>query len=213
MKKPFGKLAAVITAAVIASSSLAASSSALSLCFGGRCIMLTMPADLSLYLQRYYAANANDCTKTGSCGNTQSGGTDAAPSVPTGGGSASVSSEVSDVFELVNKARSENGLTELTLDKSLCAAAEIRAKEIVSSFSHTRPDGTSCFTVLKESGIGYRAAGENIAYGQRSASAVMNAWMNSSGHRANILGKSFGKVGIACFISGSTRYWVQMFTN
>lgn len=213
MKKSFRKIIAVLASAVIASSSLAVSSSALSLCIGGKCFTLMMPADLNLYLQQCRIVNANDCTKTGTCGNTQSDITSTAPTVPAGGEIASISSDVNDVFELVNKARSQNGLAALTLDKSLCAAAEIRAKEIVRSFSHTRPDGTSCFTVLKESGISYRAAGENIAYGQRSASAVMNAWMNSSGHRANILSKNFGKVGVACFIYGGTRYWVQLFTN
>lgn len=117
------------------------------------------------------------------------------------------------VLTLVNRYRAENGLSALTLDKSLCKAAETRAREIVSTFSHTRPNGASCFTVLSESGISYGSAGENIAYGQDSATEVMSAWMNSSGHRANILGSSFAKLGVGVYQSGGTLYWAQLFTD
>ena len=126
---------------------------------------------------------------------------------------AAVSSEVAQVFELVNRERKANGLSELKLSEELCRAAEIRAKEIGGYFSHTRPNGTSCFTVFKENGISYRRAGENIAAGQTSASQVMNGWMNSSGHRANILSGSFGKIGIACYNNGGRKQWVQLFTD
>lgn len=117
------------------------------------------------------------------------------------------------VLTLVNRYRAENGLSALTLDKSLCKAAETRAREIVSTFSHTRPNGTSCFTVLSESGISYGSVGENIAYGQDSAAEVMSAWMNSSGHRANILSSSFAKLGVGVYQSGGTLYWAQLFTD
>lgn len=117
------------------------------------------------------------------------------------------------VLALVNRYRAQNGLAPLALDKSLCKAAETRAREIVTSFSHTRPNGASCFTVLSESGIAYANAGENIAYGQDSANEVMNAWMNSSGHRSNILSSAFGHLGVGVYQSGGTLYWAQLFTD
>lgn len=117
------------------------------------------------------------------------------------------------VLALVNRYRAQNGLAPLALDKSLCKAAETRAREIVTSFSHTRPNGASCFTVLSESGIAYASAGENIAYGQDSANEVMKAWMNSSGHRANILSSAFGHLGVGVYQSGGTLYWAQLFTD
>ena len=101
----------------------------------------------------------------------------------------------------------------MALDKEIEAAALIRAKEIQSSFSHTRPNGSSFSTVLKEQGIRYSGAGENIAWGQISPEAVMEAWMNSDGHRANILNPKFTKLGVGYDQSAKGRnYWVQMFT-
>ena len=118
-----------------------------------------------------------------------------------------------NVLELVNKERSAQGLSPLTLDDSLCQAAQIRAGEITSKFSHTRPDGTTCFTVLKELGISYRTVGENIAAGQSSPQSVMESWMNSPGHRENILTGSFTKLGVGYVKAedGYRYYWVQMF--
>ncbi len=116
------------------------------------------------------------------------------------------------VLSIVNAERVKYGLSALTYDSTLAKAADIRAKEIRTLFSHTRPDGRSCFTVLDEVGYSYRSAGENIAYGQRSASEVMNAWMNSEGHRANILG-NYDYIGIGVYESGGTIYWSQFFSN
>ena len=130
----------------------------------------------------------------------------------TGNGFVSQSEYVNEVLRLVNKYRAENGLGALTLDSALCGAADVRAKEIKTSFSHTRPDGSSCFTVLSQLGINYGGAGENIAYGQSSPEEVMTAWMNSDGHRANILNSSFTKLGVGVYSSGGTLYWAQMFT-
>lgn len=127
------------------------------------------------------------------------------------GGYESTNGYVNEVLSLVNKYRNQNGLASLTLDSSLCNAADIRAKEIKTSFSHTRPNGTSCFSVLSELGISYGGAGENIAYGQSTPEEVMTAWMNSDGHRANILGSSFTKLGVGVYSSGGTLYWAQMF--
>ncbi len=124
-------------------------------------------------------------------------------------------SEVEKVLQLVNKERKKNGLSALVMDSKLKKAAQFRAEEIVKSFSHTRPNGEDCFTVFPKFGVTYMAAGENIAAGQRSAAAVMDSWLNSPGHRANILGQNFGKIGIGlCKTSdGYGYYWVQMFTD
>lgn len=116
------------------------------------------------------------------------------------------------VASLVNAARQDAGLSELELDADLCAAAQARAQEIAQSFSHTRPDGSSCFTVLEEFGISYRAAGENIAMGQRTPEEVMDGWMNSSGHRANILNGTFTSIGVGYYVDGAgAAHWVQIF--
>ena len=116
------------------------------------------------------------------------------------------------VLALVNEERAKHGLQSLTYDSLVSSAANIRAKEIKSLFSHTRPDGRSCFTALDEVGYSYRKAGENIAYGQKSAKEVMSAWMNSEGHRANILG-DYTYIGIGVYESGGTIYWSQFFAE
>lgn len=117
------------------------------------------------------------------------------------------------VLELVNAERSKAGKSPLTLNSSLCDVAQLRADEIVQSFSHTRPNGTSCFTAIQEAGISYGALGENIAAGQSTPASVMDSWMNSDGHRKNILSGDFTSIGIGYVNSGSgyKHYWVQMF--
>lgn len=120
-----------------------------------------------------------------------------------------------DVLALVNEERAKEGLSPLVLDQKLCEAAAIRANEIVEKFEHTRPDGTSCFTVLQQNGINYRTCGENIAVGQSTPAAVMDSWMDSEGHRANIMSSDFGKLGVG-FVQapgGYQYYWVQLFTD
>ena len=115
------------------------------------------------------------------------------------------------VLDIVNQERAAAGLPALTMDKKLIESAKVRAVEITSVFDHTRPDGSSCFTAFP-SGLGWR--GENIAAGQKSPSAVMTGWMNSAGHKANILSKNFKSIGIACYyVPGSQYgyYWVQCF--
>ncbi len=121
----------------------------------------------------------------------------------------------SRVLELVNKERAAEGLAALTLDKSLCNAAQARAKEITSVFSHTRPDGSDCFTILKEKNIAYHTAGENIAAGQRTPKEVVAGWMNSPGHRENIMSDEFHKLGVG-YVTANDKYghyWVQMFSD
>lgn len=112
-----------------------------------------------------------------------------------------------EVLMYVNEARAANGLSALQLDPLLNEASEVRAKEVNTKFSHTRPNGTNCFTVLSEFGIVYNSCGENIAIGFNDAKAVVNAWMNSSGHRANILNPNFKFMGIGKSGTG----WGQLF--
>ncbi|MBQ3265954.1 MAG: CAP domain-containing protein [Ruminococcus sp.] len=116
-----------------------------------------------------------------------------------------------EVLRLVNAERAAYGLSPLSMDDGAVQVAHLRAKEIVQSFSHTRPDGSSCFTAAKEFGVSYRTAGENIAYGYPSPQQVMNGWMNSEGHRRNILSASFSKVGIGCYESRGVLFWSQFF--
>ena len=118
------------------------------------------------------------------------------------------------VAELCNEARKQNNVSvSLILDAKLSEAAQKRAEELIKLFSHTRPNGTSFSTVLKEYNITYKASGENIANGQFDADDVMKSWLNSPGHRANILQKNFGKIGVGVFEYNGRLYWVQVFTD
>lgn len=119
-----------------------------------------------------------------------------------------------EVFTLVNKVRAENGLSALTWADDLANVARAHSRDMINRgfFSHTNPDGQSPFDRLKNNGIKYRTAAENIAYGQRTAEAVMNGWMNSSGHRANILNANVKEIGVgAVKAQNGTVYWTQMF--
>lgn len=120
---------------------------------------------------------------------------------------------INEVYEITNNYRSLVGVPSLTLDSSLVTAASIRAKELSDSFSHTRPNGSSCFTVLSELGISYGTAGENIAAGYSSSQSVMEGWRSSSGHYQNIISSKFKKIGIGVNIINNQYYWVQIFSN
>ena len=120
---------------------------------------------------------------------------------------------INEVYEITNNYRSLIGVSSLTLDSSLVEAANIRAKELSDSFSHTRPNGSSCFTVLSELGISYGTAGENIAAGYSSSQSVMEGWRSSSGHYQNIISSKFKKIGIGVNIINNQYYWVQIFSN
>lgn len=116
------------------------------------------------------------------------------------------------VVDLVNAERAKAGLRPLSVDTRAAQAAQLRAQEIKNTFSHTRPDGSSFSTALNQAGASYRGAGENIAYGQNSPKAVMQGWMNSSGHRANILNKDYTAIGVGHYKDASgTDYWTQLF--
>lgn len=110
-----------------------------------------------------------------------------------------------EVLTLVNKERAKKGLGALTMNKSLLESAMKRAAETAVCFSHTRPDGSICFD------LNSAMCAENIAAGQSTAKSVMNSWMNSPGHKSNILLTNAGKIGIGCFVHNGVTYWVQCF--
>lgn len=116
-----------------------------------------------------------------------------------------------EVIRLVNVERAKNGLKPLTYDWELSRVARYKSQDMKDNryFSHTSPVYGSPFQMMKSFGISYRTAGENIAKGQATPQAVVNAWMNSSGHRANILNASFTKIGVGYVSDG--KYWTQMF--
>ena len=116
------------------------------------------------------------------------------------------------VAALVNAARAEYGLPALTVDAKVQQAAQVRARESAQSFSHTRPDGSSFSTALTEAGVSYTRSGENIAYGQTTPQQVVQAWMDSAGHRANILDAGFTHIGVGYAVVNGTAYWAQLFT-
>lgn len=118
-----------------------------------------------------------------------------------------------EVVRLVNKARAENGLSSLTMDWQLSRVARYKSQDMHDNryFSHTSPVYGTPFEMIKNFGLSFRTAGENIAMGQKTPQAVVNAWMNSSGHRANILNPNFRKIGVGYVSDGN--YWTQMFTD
>ena len=118
-----------------------------------------------------------------------------------------------EVFDLINNQRKQNGLNSLTINSEVQNVARIKAKDMVDNnyFAHNSPTYGSPFDMLKSFKISYNTAGENIA-GNSSNSGAVNAWMNSSGHRANILNGSFNQTGIG--VVSSPKYgkvFVQMF--
>ncbi len=129
--------------------------------------------------------------------------------------SSSAMTEAEKVVELVNAERAKKGLSPLTLDATLTEVAELRVKEITSKFSHTRPDGTACFTAFDELGAKRGYAAENIAAGRDTAEGVMDQWINSSGHYENMMKPNFKKIGVADISTSDIygHYWVQVFTD
>lgn len=112
------------------------------------------------------------------------------------------------------------GVAPLTMDYTIQVASDVRAKEIVGTWSHTRPDGTACFTAMDAAGVNYGYAGENIAYGQSTPQQVFESWKNSSGHYANMINANYTRIGISCYYDPNSDvaswngcYWVQMFAD
>jgi uncharacterized YkwD family protein len=125
--------------------------------------------------------------------------------------SSAVSAYEQKVVELTNQERAKNGLKPLALDTELSKVAREKSRDMQNKgyFSHTSPTYGSPFDMMKKFGISYRSAGENIAMGQRTPEEVVKAWMNSSGHRANILNSSYTHIGVGHIATGN--YWTQMF--
>ncbi len=143
---------------------------------------------------------------------TPSGDSSTENSVPEADNSEMPGGYAYEVISLVNAHRTAAGLEPLSYtNPALMAAAQKRAEEQQQVYSHTRPDGSSCFTVLDEYGISYRGAGENIAMGQRTPEEVVEDWMNSEGHRKNIMNPSFTQIGVGVHEAGGRYYWSQMF--
>ena len=152
-----------------------------------------------------------------SSGNTSSGTTGGSSSTGNSGTSgtqtSSMNSDEKEVFDLINKQRTNNGLPALKNDSEVQRIARIKAQDMVDNnyFSHNSPTYGSPFDMLKSFKVSYKTAGENIAANSSNSSAV-TAWMNSSGHKANILNISFNYTGIG--VVSSPRYgkmYVQMF--
>lgn len=119
-----------------------------------------------------------------------------------------------EVLRLVNIERRNNGLAALEYDETLQKAAQVRADELVTYYSHDRPDGSACFTVLDDFGITSWASAENIAAGYASPADVVDGWMNSPGHRANILNSKYKYLGVGiAYGGGYGTYWSQLFTS
>ena len=155
------------------------------------------------YIKPIYPSKTNTGTNTNT--NTNTGTTQTTTS--------NLSADEQEVFNLINNQRTQNGLSALKIDSEVQKVARIKAQDMVNNnyFSHTSPTYGSPFDMLKSYKVSYNTAGENIA-GNSSNSGAVNAWMNSSGHRANILNKSFNYTGIG--VVNSPKYgkvYVQMF--
>lgn len=124
---------------------------------------------------------------------------------------ASVTQYEAEVIRLVNNIRKQNGLSPLTANWELSRVARYKSQDMADRnyFSHTSPTYGTPFQMIKAFGLSYRTAGENIAYGYASPQKVVDGWMNSSGHRANILNASYTQIGVGYVAKGN--YWTQMF--
>ena len=166
----------------------------------------TCTKNVSVWLDKICSSNGS----IGNAGNTENPGNaneDATGFVASG-------SMTSQVVTLVNKERASNGLQSLASDSQLAKLAQMKAEDMAKNgyFSHTSPTYGSAFDMMKTYGVSYKTAGENIAKGQKTAQSVMNGWMNSSGHRANILKSDYTKIGVGyAKASDGTTCWVQIF--
>ena len=119
----------------------------------------------------------------------------------------------SDVLDLINQEREAAGLKTVKMNDDLNRVAQLRAAEIAEKWSHTRPNGEAWKTAFSDAGVSASYRGENLAKGQYSAEKVVDDWMESDGHRANILNKKFTKMGVASVEIDGVTYWVQVFAN
>lgn len=145
--------------------------------------------------------------------NSGTGGSSSSGNTSSGTETSNMNSDEKEVFDLINKQRTNNGLAALKNDSEVQRVARIKAQDMVDNnyFSHTSPTYGSPFDMLKSFKISYKTAGENIA-GNSSNSSAVTAWMNSSGHKANILNSNFNYTGIG--VVSSPKYgkmYVQLF--
>nr|WP_319487664.1 CAP domain-containing protein [uncultured Caproiciproducens sp.] len=155
------------------------------------------------------SSSSNTASKPTSSSSSQ-GSTSSTPA-STGG---SYSSFQDQVVQLVNQERAANGLKALTVNSSLTKTATLKSEDMakLNYFDHQSPTYGSPFDMMKQYGISYRSAGENIAMGQTTPQQVMQGWMNSSGHRANILNSSFTQIGVGIAKNAQGQYiWTQQF--
>lgn len=157
------------------------------------------------YVKAIYpsSSSSGNTSSSSSTGNSGTSGTQ----------TSSMNSDEKEVFDLINKQRTNNGLPALQNDSEVQRIARIKAQDMVNNnyFSHNSPTYGSPFDMMKSFKVSYKTAGENIAANSSNSSAV-TAWMNSSGHKANILNSSFNYTGIG--VVSSPRYgkmYVQMF--
>lgn len=121
---------------------------------------------------------------------------------------------IKEVVKLVNDQRAAVGADPLILNDKLVEAAMIRAEEATEKFSHTRPDGSDCFTIIDEMEIGWMARGENIAGGHSTPAATVNQWVNSEGHYKNMIDPYYSEIGVGIAYDPDSLYgwyWVQLF--
>ena len=124
-----------------------------------------------------------------------------------------VSSEMQEVVNLTNNERAKAGLQALQIDTKLTQSAQAKSQDMKDKnyFSHTSPTYGSPFDQMKSFGVSYKSAAENIAMGQRTAAEVVDGWMNSPGHKANIMNASYTHIGVG--LSDSGYYWTQQFIS
>lgn len=158
------------------------------------------------YIKPIYPTGSG--TSSGTSTNTGTSGNSSGTST-----TSSLTADELETFNLINQQRANNGLSALKVDSELQRVARIKAQDMVNNnyFDHNSPTYGTPFNMMKNFGISYKTAGENIA-GNSSNSAAVTAWMNSSGHRANILNRSYNYTGLA--VVSSPKYgkiYVQMF--
>lgn len=158
------------------------------------------------YVRAIYSSSSGS-SNSGTGGSSSSGNTSSSTET------SNMNSDEKEVFDLINKQRTNNGLAALKNDSEVQRVARIKAQDMVDNnyFSHTSPTYGSPFDMLKSFKISYKTAGENIA-GNSSNSSAVTAWMNSSGHKANILNSNFNYTGIG--VVSSPKYgkmYVQLF--
>jgi uncharacterized YkwD family protein len=134
-----------------------------------------------------------------------------APQPTTPQAASTLSAYEQKVVDLTNQERAKNGLPALKVDLTLSKMAHEKSRDMSANnyFSHTSPSYGSPFDMMKKYGITYRSAGENIAMGQRTPEEVVKGWMNSEGHRKNILSSNFNYIGVGYVSQGN--YWTQEF--